>query len=271
MHDDTKEPTQDLTRVETQPLAPNGGTQVAMRSPMDLLAAAVATGNMALVEKMMDLQDRFEKNEARKAFEAALAAAKAEIPVIRKNRHVGFEGKKDPTKRTDYNHEDLGEIARTIDPILGRHGLSYRFETTNEINEPIVVTCVVFGHGHSIKNTLRGGRDDSGSKNGIQATGSTLTYLQRYTLKAALGLAAAADDDGASSEGESEFISPEQVAALEQLIKDTGGDLAKFLQYAKVEKLGDLYASRYDAAVNVVKQAGEDRKKAKAKKTEDKQ
>ena len=49
------------------------------------------------------------------------------------------------------------------------------------------MTCVVSHRlGHSEENTLTAGRDESGNKNNIQAVGSTITYLQRYTLKAAL-------------------------------------------------------------------------------------
>ena len=44
-----------------------------------------------------------------------------------------------------------------------------------------------------------GGADQSGSKNGFQAIGSAVTYLQRYTLKAALGLSAEVDDDAQSA------------------------------------------------------------------------
>lgn len=217
------------------------------------------------LKMIMDLQERYEATQARKAFDAALAEAKAQIPVILKNRQVGFKSKKQGAADTSYRHEDLGEIARTIDPILGQHGLSYRFRTTSNLNEPISVTCIVSHRlGHSEENTLSAGRDDSGNKNSIQGIGSTITYLQRYTLKAALGLAASADDDGKSSgETDNEHLSEEQIAALEKLIKDTGGDVEKFCTFAKVEKLGDIFANRYDAAVDAVNRAAADRKARK--------
>src|SRR5574340_195361 len=168
---------------------------------MDLMREAVARGDMDAVGKLMDFQERWEKNQARTAFDAAIAAAKAEIPVILKNRKVGFDSKKQGAARTEYKHEDFAQVARTVDPILAIHGLSYRFRTSSNVNEPVVVTCILSHRdGHSEETSLTAGRDDSGNKNGIQAIGSTITYLQRYTLKAALGLASAADDDGARSE-----------------------------------------------------------------------
>ena len=164
-------------------------------TPMSMLAMAVQRGmDPDTIARLLALQKEWEANQGRKAFDEAMAAAKAEIPVIHKNREVDFTSAKG---RTNYRYEDLGEIARTVDPILAKYGLSYRFRTSSTPNEPVVVTCIVAHRdGHSEENTLCAGRDDSGNKNSIQAIGSTLTYLQRMTLKAALGLAASTDDDG---------------------------------------------------------------------------
>ncbi len=97
-------------------------------TPMLMLQAAVERGaSLETLEKLMTLQERFEANQARKAFDDAMAAAKAEIPVIAKNREVDFTSSKG---RTHYRHEDLAEIARTVNPILAKYGLSYRFRST---------------------------------------------------------------------------------------------------------------------------------------------
>ncbi|UQD69236.1 ERF family protein [Bradyrhizobium japonicum] len=157
---------------------------------MDMLARAVQSGaDLDMIEKLMNLQERWEAGNARKAFEESLAKAKGEIPVIIRNAS-GHNSKK---------YADFAAIAKVIDPILARHGLSYRFRTTQ--TDKISVTCVLFGHGHSEETTLSGPADASGSKNAIQAIGSTLTYLQRYSLVQALGLAAAEDDDGKAGAG----------------------------------------------------------------------
>jgi hypothetical protein len=170
-------------------------------TPMDMLDRAITSGaGIEVLTKLMDLQERWDKNQARKAFDDALSAAKIEIPIIIKNRQVGFDAKAPGKSSTNYRHEDLAEIARTVDPILGKYGLSYRFRTTSLPNEPVTVTCIVSHRlGHSEENVLCAGRDETGNKNSIQALGSTLTYLQRYALKAALGLAASNDDDGMAS------------------------------------------------------------------------
>lgn len=217
-------------------------------TPMEMLSRALERGaDITVLEKLMDLQERHQRNEARKAFDEAMAAAKGEIPNIKKNRRVGFESKNGGA-RTDYAHEDLAEISRVVTPILSRHGLSYRFRTHYEPNHPVSVTCIISHKmGHSEENTLPGPPDNSGNKNSIQAIGSTVTYLQRYTLKAALGLAAENDDDGQSAAGD-DPITPEQLKTLQTLVDESGTDIAKFCDYLRIEALPDLRQSQFENA-----------------------
>lgn len=220
-------------------------------TPMAMLAQAIERGmSPDMIGKLMDHAERWEANNARKAYDEAMAAAKAEIPTIIKNRAVDFTSAKG---RTNYKYEDLGEIAKTITPILGKYGLSYRFRVTSVVNEPVTVTCVITHKGGHVddSNTLQAGRDDSGNKNSIQAIGSTLTYLQRMTLKAALGLAVSNDDDGQSSEP-ARTINEDQVGELVAQIESVGANKAQFLKYFKIEALADLPAARYQEAVNML-------------------
>lgn len=234
--------TQQLAKIEAQ-------TAVAPMTPMDMLASAVSRGDTELAGKLMDLAERWDRNQARKSFDAAIAAAKAEIPTIRKNREVDFTSQKG---RTNYRHEDLAEIAKTVDPILARHGLSYRFRTTSAPNEPVTVTCIVSHRdGHCEENTLSAGRDDSGNKNSIQGVGSTITYLQRYTLKAALGLAASNDDDAKAS-GDGGAISDEQYSKLQQRISEVGANVARFCNRFGIESPADLPSSKFSDAMSAL-------------------
>lgn len=222
-------------------------------TPMAMIDRAVASGaDPVTLERLLALQERWEAGQAKKAFDAALASAKGEIPTIIKNREVGYDHKTGEGK-TSYRHEDLAEIARTVDPILAKYGLSYRFRTTSNINEPIVVTCILSHRdGHSEENTLMAGKDESGKKNSIQAIGSTITYLQRYTLKAALGLAASNDDDGRQADA-GRAINEAELAELNALIGETETDVATFCKVCKVEFLADLPFASFPAALAKLK------------------
>jgi hypothetical protein len=259
-------------------------------TPSELLAAAVERGaDITLIEKLIGLHERGERNAARTAFEEAMAAVRAELPPIRRNRRAEMPASSSGARRAAYRHEDLGEIARTVNSILARHGLSYRFRTLAEPDRPVSVTCVLSHRGgHTEENTLQAARDDSGEKNGIQAIGSTITYLQRYTLKAALGLAAAHDDDGASAgaaaeagastDGEGERgrgwergsesgsgsdgpVTDDQLAQLTALLDDAGADARRFCAYLGIETLAELPQSRLGEAVA----AAEARRRARAR------
>lgn len=178
-------------------LRPAEPLSLAPPTPLDLIQRAVSSGaQVEVMEKLLGLQERWERNEARKAFDSAIAKAKAEIPIIRKGNVVDFTTARG---RTNYAYEDLADISSVVDPILSKFGLSYRWRPTSDA-KGVTVTCILsHSAGHFEENSLYGPHDLSGNKNAIQAVGSTVTYLQRYTLKAALGLAAAADDDARSA------------------------------------------------------------------------
>lgn len=145
------------------------------------------------LERMLAMKERMDMQNARISFARALSDARSEIPPIMKDATVDFTSKKG---RTHYKHETLAGIAKVIDPILSRYGLSYRFRT-EQGQGGVKVTCIIaHSEGHSEETSLSGAPDGSGSKNSFQAVGSAVTYLQRYTLKAALGLSAEVDDDG---------------------------------------------------------------------------
>lgn len=257
--------------VEMTP-EPRRNRAVAVASNVDIVQSALKSGNVEMYREAVALFKELEGMAARKAFDNAMADAKAEIPVIRKNRRVQFDSRKAGATSTDYRHEDMAEIARTVDPILSKFGLSYRFRVSSNVNEPVKVICVLSHRdGHFEETELSAGRDDSGNKNHIQQVGSTVTYLQRYTLKAALGLAASNDDDGQASEQEAEpeaytapagSITQQQVDFLRQALEEKGAAPTAFLQWAagkgmfagRKPRLEELPAQHYGASVNAIAQ-----------------
>jgi len=102
--------------------------------------------------------------------------------------------------------------------------------------------------GHSEENSLSADADHSGEKNAIQAIGSTLTYLQRMTLKAALGLAAADDDDGKAA-SKAETITRQQTRELLALIDEVGGEREALLRFFKIKAFAELPARRFRQAL----------------------
>jgi hypothetical protein len=163
-------------------------------TPFGLIQLAVQQGaGIEQLERLMALQERWQANEARQAFVQAMNAFKANPPTIHKNKHVKFG-------QTEYDHATLDHVTDAITHGLSAHGISHRWDVEQK-EARIKVTCVLTHElGHSEKVSLEGPADTSGSKNAIQAIGSAVTYLQRYTLLSATGLAASnGDNDGAGS------------------------------------------------------------------------
>ncbi|MDO9364642.1 MAG: ERF family protein [Sphingopyxis sp.] len=221
-------------------LRPETNAAASAMTPADLLGMALERGaSVEVMTKLMDLRDRWEAGQHRKAFNEAIAEAKARIPTITKNRS-GHNNKR---------YADFAAIASVIDPVISEYGLSYRFRTTQ--TDRINVTCILSHKaGHSEETTLSGPADTTGSKNAIQAIGSTLTYLQRYTLVQALGLAASDDDDGSglNKGADAETISEDQTIELRELIEAAEADEPGLKVYFKIGHLKDLRSDKFDQA-----------------------
>ena len=199
-------------------------------------------------ERLMALRERVSQADARRSFYAALARAKGEFGPILKTRVVEYEHS-DGQGRTNYRYEELADVGAVVDPILSKHGLSYRHKTVQD-GVKIKVTCILSHEdGYSEENSLEGEADKSGKKNPNQAIASTVTYLQRYTLKEAVGVGAARDDDGAGGAPEDPVIEPDDVAYIEQLIRDTDADVAKFLEYVRAPSIAEMRLSQFKLGV----------------------
>jgi len=154
---------------------------------MGLIQMAVEKGaDINQLEKLMDLQDRFEAKNAKKAFFNALSIFQSMTVTIKKTGLASF-----PTKdngRTEYTYAKLEDIARVIRPSLKEAGLSYRYEQSSDNNLMTVACIVTQKEGHQERTSMSAFADSSGRKNQIQQIASTISYLRRYTLTGALGI-----------------------------------------------------------------------------------
>ncbi len=171
-------------------------------SPTQLVALAIANGTPAeTLARLLDVQERWQAIQAKKEFDAAMANFKSECPpALVKDSTVDFTSQKG---RTHYNYADRAGITEVVTPFLSKHGLSATFETDTETPNVVKVTCeIAHKGGHSKKTSLKGPVDTSGNKNALQAIGSAVEYLSRYTFNAALGLATKGQDDDGRAAGQ---------------------------------------------------------------------
>jgi hypothetical protein len=200
-------------------------------TPMELIHTAISKGaNMDQLERLMGLQERWEKNRARRAFVEAMNAFKREdAPEILKNKQVDYTTR--DGDRVRYDYATLDNVCRAANQGLSKHGISHRWTIQQNGDGLIRVTCILtHDMGHSEETTLVAGPDQSGKKNPIQQLASAVNYLERYTLLAAIGSAAAGTDDDGRGAGEppmetlqihlDRIVASENLAMLERAFKD---------------------------------------------------
>lgn len=166
-------------------------------TPMSLIERAVTNGaSVETLERLMTLQERREATQARKAYITAMSMARKDFaPIVKSND--GYKAR--------YKFETLDDVLAAVGGPLADNGFSFDWITEDQPNGYIRVTCVVTHEdGHQRTNSMSGDpkavADAGANMNGMQRVGAVVTYLQRYTLKAALGVAAAKDTDAAADE-----------------------------------------------------------------------
>lgn len=160
--------------------------------PSQLIRLAVETNSTPEnLEKLMDLQERWMAGQARVEFYDSFSIFQSELPAILKTK-AGH----------NYHYAPLSDIVEIIKPFMLKNRLTYRFEQDH--SDGIEITCIItHTAGHSERTTMKAAADTSGSKNAVQSVASTVSYLSRYTLTGALGIATADKDmDGRLAEGD---------------------------------------------------------------------
>lgn len=164
-------------------------------TPMQMLGHALQQGMpIETLRELMQMKKEWEADEARKAYAKALAAMKATIPIeVFKRKKVDIPG------GAKFRHAELADVVDAAVEAMGKFGFVHTWKPTAQTSEYLEITCIITHElGHKEETTLRSEYDSSNSKMpSLHRLGSTVTYLERYTLVAALGVAAKnIDDDG---------------------------------------------------------------------------
>ena len=179
--------------------------------PANLMQAlAVAAANPAMdvakVKELFAMHRELQDREAAQAFSDALARAQANIRPIAKDRR---------NEHTKSMYATLAAIVDEGTPIITAEGLAVSYDMYDpggrdkDMPAPVqgwhrVIAIVSHRGGHSRKYHFDGPLDDAGkdgtkNKTGIQAMGSTVSYLRRYLFCMIFNVATVDDDDGNGS------------------------------------------------------------------------
>lgn len=222
---------------------------------MNALAVAATDPRMDLakVQGLWAIHKELQEREASQAFADAMALAQSKIVPIAKDR------RNDHTKS---NYATLAAIVDEVTPIITAQGLAVSYDTYSperdkdlpELHAGWVRVVAIVSHrgGHTRKYHLDGPLDDKGTqgttnKTGIQAMGSTVTYLRRYLFCMIFNVATADDTDGNGSGGGGRMAEQDVSRHLDLINgSETEADMLKRFAsaYNAAEELKDKDAQR---------------------------
>ena len=197
--------------------------------------------DMDKLDKMLDMQERILNRNAKQSYTADLAAMQAELPLVGK---LGEGHNKAKYARL----EDINEAIR---PTLQKYGFAVTFRT-KQAEKTLTVTAILSHRmGHSEETDLILPLDTSGSKNAVQAVGSTISYGKRYALCLLLNISTGDDTDGNLPTPESpSTVQLDEISALRNAALLAGVDEAYICKKAGINRIEDLLLVRYSAAMN---------------------
>lgn len=230
-------------------------------SIQQLLQLAIERGaGVEALEKLVGLHERVTAREAALEFARQLADFQAKCPPIGKTKTAKIVTKGGGSY--SYQYAPLEEIVRTVKPLLVARGFSYGWDAkVDERGQMLTCTCTlrhINGHRESSGFSLP--VENPSAMSPQQKVGAALTFSQRYSLVAVLGLNTTEEDsDGVAREIDPTPINPDQLLELDDLVAESGTDRARFLKYLAIDALENLPAARYTEAKAALLQKGRKR------------
>lgn len=203
-----------LSRVDQQ----EGAVAVAGESATILQiiqqVAMSPTADIDKMERLMAMHERFQAQQAKQQYDEAMSRMQEELPVI--GERGGIRDKSGRIQSTYALWEDINEM---IKPVLAKHGFALSFRTPR--NERGIEVEGVLSHrgGHRETTSLVLPADTTGSKNGVQAVASSVSYGKRYTAGALLNFTTTGEDDDGNGAVVTPRVTSVQAAQLAELLE----------------------------------------------------
>ncbi len=233
----------------TPPAAPRNFLEVVTTAVMDPRC------DVEKMKALLDMQERIEERDSKKAFTVAFNALQAELPVINRDGKIDHSSDGGDTTRSGKralktSYATYPNLNRVVGPLLKKHGFTFSSAMEPEATGPmVVISTLEHVAGHARTTHFRITADATGGKNNQQGWGSSQQYGMRYNMIALLNIVTEAKQD-ADNDGFalSENISPEQLKTLIKLADEADADKARFCGLMNVESMADIPASRFEEA-----------------------
>jgi hypothetical protein len=208
------------------------------------------------VAKLLEMGRQHEADLAKRAYTKAMLKVKLELPIIDRRGLIEIHEKGKPKTKENLTQSTAfarwEDIDAAITPILNKHGFALMFRTGNgpAPDYRVIVTGVLMHEdGHSEESSMALPLDTSGSKNNVQAAGSSTSYGKRYVTTALLNIRTKGEDDDGTEGGNPGKITQDQRDTIQGLIDKFDADVEKFCEYLGVASLADIPHDRYGDAI----------------------
>ena len=180
---------------------------------MAMIAHAASRPEMIpAIRELNELRVAEIQRQARVAYSADFAQMQPKLPTIDRNGKIEIRKKDKQTGERDGEVQQASPYAYWADvleacsPHMLEHGFGISFRQKTADDGKIVVTGILeHRDGHREENSIALIHETSGSKNPVQAIGSSLSYGMRYMGIMLLGVASKEHDD---NKGSPEAVSP---------------------------------------------------------------
>lgn len=221
-------------------------TQQEMTPYAMIMAAVSGNADLDKVEKLLALQERWEANEARKAYAKAFAIAQANIlPVVKKKFN----------QQTKSNYAELANIIETAQPIYTKEGFSVTFNEGDSPKEghARVLADVLHSQGHKEQYHLDVPLDGTGIKGNANMTpihgkASSVSYGKKYLLCMIWNIPTA-DNDGQKPVTK---LPEGKLHIVRDLLLAKEMEEKKLIEFLKIDSLENLPESRYMEAIQCI-------------------
>lgn len=186
------------------------------------------------IQQMLDMHLGLKSEQAKSAYFSAFALMQPKLPTVVERGQI-----KNKFGQVQSKYALWEDVVETFAPVLAQYGFALSFRTQNGDGKLRVTAILAHRDGHTEETSLELPLDTSGSKNAVQAVGSSVSYGKRYTAFALLNIATRGEDDDGQSAVARAGITEEQASDLFDLIAETSTDVNKFLQAANLSPLDE--------------------------------
>jgi len=221
------------------------------QSPAEIIALAIDKGvDLERVEKLLALQEVYDKNEGKKKYNIAMAEVHKKMPAVQKT---------EKNNQTSSMYAGLSDVINVAKPIYSGEGFSVCFYEGDTQRENHIRLCMDFTHSAGHKETYHYDMplDGKGIKGNVNMTpihgkSSSVSYGRRYLLCMGFNIATG-DDDGNVAGEQIEVIDEKQLNEILDYIDEKKVEPKNFCSYFRIARIEDLPKSKFVPAINALK------------------